>query len=192
MVSENKRIIGIVGISDEIKDDSKKAISELHNMGIKTIMLTGDNKKAASSIAKIVGIDEVYSELLPQEKINIIKKLQDEDNTVAMVGDGINDAPALKQANVGIALGTGTDIAIETSDIALVSGSLSGVVKAIKLSHATFKKITQNLFWAFFYNIIAIPVAVLGLLHPVIAEIAMAMSSINVVGNSLRLKKTKL
>lgn len=188
----NNKTIGIIGISDEIKNDSKSAIASLKKMNLKTIMLTGDNKKSAGAIANDVGIDEVYAELLPENKINIIKRLQKENEIVAMVGDGINDAPALKQANVGIAIGTGTDIAIESADITLVSGSLTGVVKSIKLSKATFKKILENLFWAFFYNIIAIPVAIVGLLHPVIAESAMALSSINVVGNSLRLKKLNL
>ncbi len=192
LVAEENKIIGIIGISDEIKDDSIKAISSLQKMNLKTVMLTGDNKKAAGTIAKNTGINEVYAELLPEDKINIIKKLQENGEVVAMVGDGINDAPALKQANVGIAIGSGTDIAIESADITLVSGNLTGVVKAIKLSKATFKKIVQNLFWAFFYNVISIPLAIIGLLHPVIAEIAMALSSINVVGNSLRLKKVNL
>jgi Cu+-exporting ATPase len=192
LVAENKNVSGVLGIADEIKDDSIPALAELHKLGIKTAMLTGDNQKSAKAIAGKVNIDTVYAELLPRDKINIVLKLQKEGKTVAMVGDGINDAPALKQANVGIAIGTGTDIAIESADITLVSGSLGGVVKAIKLSRATFKKIIQNLFWAFFYNIVAIPLAVLGLLHPVIAESAMALSSINVVGNSLRLRNVKL
>lgn len=188
----NRKIIGVTGIADEIKSDSLLAISKLHELGLKTVMLTGDNKKSAQAIANNVNIDKVYSELMPEDKINIVKQLQGKGKIVAMVGDGINDAPALKQANVGIAIGTGTDIAIETADITLVSGSLTGVVKAIKLSKATFKKILQNLFWAFIYNVIAIPMAVFGLLHPVIAEIAMALSSINVVTNSLRLKNKNI
>jgi P-type Cu+ transporter len=192
LLAREGALAGIIGISDAIKADSREAVEELHRMGIKTVMLTGDNRKAASAMAAEVGIDEVKAELLPEDKIGIVRELQQEGRIVAMVGDGINDAPALKQSNVGIAIGTGTDIAIESADITLVSGSLMGVVKAIRLSKATFRKIMQNLFWAFFYNVVAIPLAVLGLLHPVIAEIAMAFSSINVVGNSLRLRGVSL
>lgn len=191
VISEFK-LLGLISISDEIKPDSTKAIKALHDMGLETIMLTGDSGKSAKFIAELVGIDRVEAELMPSEKIDIVRQLQMAGKCVAMVGDGINDAPALKQANVGIALGTGTDIAIESADITLVQGSLTGVVKAVKLSVGTFKKIKQNLFWAFFYNVIAIPLAVSGVLHPAIAEIAMALSSINVVLNSLRLKKIDL
>lgn len=190
IISDNI-LIGIIGITDPIKEDSPEAIKQLKSMGIKTVMLTGDNESTAQAIAKQVDIDEVYSNLLPQKKLEIIKSLQ--TNTIlAMVGDGINDAPALTQANVGIAIGTGTDIAIESSDVTLVKGNLLSVVKAIQLSKAAFKKIKENLFWAFFYNIIVIPLAMLGLLHPIIAEVAMGFSSINVILNSIKLRKIKL
>ncbi|MBN1697000.1 MAG: copper-translocating P-type ATPase [Spirochaetales bacterium] len=192
LTAENGAIIGAIGIADRIKTDSREAVSSLHSMGIDTVMLTGDNPATARAIAETAGIEKVYAGLLPDGKIEVVRRLQDKGKTVAMVGDGINDAPALKQADIGIAIGTGTDIAIESADITLVSGSLTGVVSAIALSRATFRKIRQNLFWAFFYNIIAIPLAVTGLLHPVIAEIAMAASSLNVVANSLRLKKVRI
>lgn len=191
IISENKKPIGILAVADTIKEDSKKSIIELHNMGYKTVMITGDNELTAKSIAKHVGIDKVISKVLPEDKASNVKRLQ-RYGFVAFVGDGINDAPALKTANVGIAIGTGTDIAIEAGDIVLARGNLKGVVQAIKLSNKTFSKIKQNLFWAFFYNVIAIPLAIAGLLNPVIAELAMALSSITVVTNANLLRRIRV
>ncbi|MBI4116358.1 cadmium-translocating P-type ATPase [Candidatus Pacearchaeota archaeon] len=190
IVSENKDAIGVIGVADAVKDDSIQAVTMLNRDGYKTIMITGDNERTARTIAKEVGISEVIANILPEDKAKKVEELQ-KNGFVAFVGDGINDAPALKQSNVGIAMGTGTDIAIESGDIVLAKGSLAGVVQAINLSKATFGKIKQNLFWAFAYNTIAIPVAMAGFLHPVIAEIAMALSSITVVTNAnlLRMKR---
>ena len=192
LVANESEFLGFIAVADDLKDDSQTAISTLHKLGFKTAMISGDNEKTARAIADKVGIDFVASEVLPDQKVEQIKKFQQEYGLVAMVGDGINDAPALKQANVGIAIGTGTDIAIESADITIVKGSLMSLVQAIKLSQETFKKIKQNLFWAFAYNLIAIPLAFTGMLHPVIAEIAMATSSITVVTNSNRLRKKSL
>jgi Cu+-exporting ATPase len=192
LISRGNKLLGIVAVADPIKEDSKRAIEELESMGIKTAMITGDNKRTADAIGRKVGISHVISEVLPDGKVEEIKNLQKQYDVVAMVGDGINDAPALKQSNVGVAIGTGTDIAIEAADITLVRGELGGVISSIKLSKATFRKIKENYFWAWFYNAVAIPVAVLGLLHPMIGAGAMAISSLNVVYNSLRLKKVNI
>ena len=191
IVAEKGKAIGVIAVADALKDDSILAIASLNKQGYETIMITGDNEKTAKAIAKQVGIKEVIANVLPEDKAKRVEELQ-KRGFVAFVGDGINDAPALKQSNVGIAMGTGTDIAIEAGDLVLAKGSLLGVVQAINLSKATFKKIKQNLFWAFAYNIIAIPVAVAGLLHPVVAEIAMALSSITVVTNANLLRNKKI
>ena len=178
-------------VADAIKEDSVEAIGRLNANGYRSVMITGDNERTAKAIAEQVGIKEVIANVLPEDKAKKVEELQN-GGMVAFIGDGINDAPALKQSNVGIAMGTGTDIAIEAGDIVLVKGSLVGVVQAINLSKATFKKIKQNLFWAFAYNIVAIPLAVGGVLHPVVAEIAMALSSITVVTNANLLRRKKI
>jgi len=183
---------GIISIEDPIKNSSAEAIKELKRLNIKTIMITGDSKRNAEHIAKHLGIDDFEAEVLPEDKANIVAKYQKQGEIIAMVGDGINDAPALAQADVGIAVGTGTDVAIETGDIVLIKGDLMGVVKAIKLSKATIRTIKQNLFWAFIYNTVGIPLAAIGWLNPMFAALAMAFSSVSVVTNSLRLKKLKL
>jgi len=192
LVAANGTLAGVIAVADTLKEDSVQAIRELEAMGMETAILTGDNRRTGQAIARKVGISRVLAEVLPDAKVQEIKRLQEQVGLVAMVGDGINDAPALTQANVGIAIGTGTDIAIEASDVTLVSGHLSGVVSAVKLSRATFRKIKQNLFWAFFYNVVMIPLAVMGLMHPVLAEICMATSSVTVVNNANLLRRVDI
>ncbi len=192
MVANGQRIVGTVAVADTIKEDSVRAIAELESMGLKTTMLTGDNIRTAEAIGKKVGISRVLAEVLPDQKVREIQELQEKGETVAMVGDGINDAPALTAADVGIAIGTGTDIAIESADVTLVRGDLSSVVTAIKLSRKTFGKIKQNLFWAFFYNVVALPLAMIGLAHPALAEVSMAISSVTVVTNANLLRRVRV
>lgn len=182
----------VMAVADPVRDTSAKALRELHELGIRTVMVTGDNRRTAEAVGRAVEIDEVVAEVLPDGKVELVEKYKQDGKIVAMAGDGINDAPALAAADVGFAMGTGTDIAMESGDVVLVGGGLTALVTAVKISRATMRKIRQNLFWAFFYNCIGIPVAAFGLLSPVIAGTAMAFSSVSVVTNSILLKRTKL
>jgi Cu+-exporting ATPase len=204
LVAGDDTIYGLISVADTLKSESKLAIAALHHEKMKVVMLTGDNPETAQTIGHQVDIDEIVAEVKPQEKSSHIVALQKEGRKVGMVGDGINDAPALAQADVGLAIGTGTDVAIETADVILTSGSLIGVPRAIRISRATMRTIKQNLFWAFGYNVVLIPIAAgilypiesmphfLRQLHPIMAALAMAFSSISVVANSLRLYKAKI
>ncbi len=187
LLAKAGRLVGLVALADTLKPGAARVVSHLQQMGLDTYLITGDNERTGTAIAQQLGMDNVFAEVLPEQKSDQVKALQQQGHRVAMVGDGINDAPALAQADVGIALGTGTDVAMETGEITLVSGDPLGVVRAILLSRRTLTHIKQNLFLAFFYNIAAIPLAAAGLLNPMIAAAAMAASSVSVVSNSLRL-----
>jgi Cu+-exporting ATPase len=189
VVAIDGKLAGLLAISDPLKDDAAASVAQLRQLGLEPLMLTGDTERTAGAIAARVGITEVEAGLLPGTKLERIRRHQEAGRKVVMVGDGINDAPALTQADVGVAIGTGTDIAIEAADVTVVCGDLDSVVRAVRIARRTFTIIRQNLFWAFFYNVVAVPIAMLGLLHPVIAEMAMALSSLTVVGNALRLRR---
>jgi Cu+-exporting ATPase len=198
-VAIDGRLAGLIGVADPIKATTLEALKMLQNDGVKIILVTGDNRLTAAAVARKLGIDQVEAEVMPDRKAAVVKRLQSEGRIVAMAGDGINDAPALAQAHVGIAMGTGTDVAMESAGITLVKGDLRGIAKARRLSRATMRNIRQNLFFAFVYNVLGIPIAAgvlypaFGLLlNPIIASAAMSLSSVSVISNALRLRKVSL
>jgi Cu+-exporting ATPase len=198
-VAIGSRLAGIIGVSDPIKESTPEALRALHEEGVRIVMLTGDTWTTARAVARRLGIDEVIAEVLPDQKVDVVRRLQDEGRCVAMAGDGINDAPALAHAQVGIAMGTGTDVAMESAAVTLVKGDLRGIVRARRLSRATMRNIRQNLFFAFVYNVAGVPIAA-GILYPffglllspMIAAAAMSFSSVSVIGNALRLRRARL
>jgi len=192
LIASNNNILGIIAVADTLKENSIAAVNALKKENVEVIMLTGDNERTAKAIAGQIGIEKVIANVLPGEKASVIKGLQAAGKTVAMVGDGINDAPALAQADIGIAIGSGSDVAKETGGIILIKDDIRDVVAGIRLSKATMRKIKQNLFWAFIYNTVGIPIAALGFLNPIIAAAAMALSSLSVVANSATLKAFKI
>jgi len=198
-VAIDGRVAGLVAVSDPIKQSTQEAIEILHREGIRIVMLTGDSRTTAEAVARRLGIDRVEAEVLPEQKVEVIKRLQSEGRIIAMAGDGVNDAPALAQAQVGIAMGTGTDVAIESAHITLVKGDLRGIAKARRISRATMRNIRQNLFFAFVYNVLGVPIAAGALypffcilLSPIIASAAMTFSSVSVISNPLRLNRLEL
>ncbi|HUQ71059.1 MAG TPA: HAD-IC family P-type ATPase [Planctomycetaceae bacterium] len=192
IVAINGQVAGLLGVADPIKSTTPEALQQLHAEGLRVIMLTGDSRTTAEAVAHTLGIDEVVAEVLPEQKADVIARLQREGRRVAMAGDGINDAPALAKADVGIAMGTGTDVAMESAAVTLVKGDLRGNVRARRLSRATSASIRQNLFLAFFYNGVSVPLAAFGLITPMWASAAMSLSSVSVIVNSLRLRRNKL